>query len=70
MLPFVDGEDLEDVIAVGGELMLRHQAAAGAERQTFDVIVLRGVFRHAVGGLGGRSVTSPIARRLIFAGGR
>ena len=39
----VDGENLEHVIAVGRELVLRDQAAAGAERHAFDVIILRSV---------------------------
>ncbi len=43
------GKTLEHVIAIRRELMLHHQSAARAERQTFDVIILRRVGRHAIG---------------------
>ena len=43
----VDRVDLEDVIAVGGKLVVADQASAGAEGHAFDVIVLRAVFRNA-----------------------
>ena len=39
----VDREHLEDVVRVGRELVLDEHAAAGAERQPLDVIVLADV---------------------------
>ena len=57
--------DLKGVFAVGGELIFDQDAAAGSERQPFNVIVLRGVGGDFEDGLGGAE-TSPIARRLIF----
>ena len=45
----VDGEQLEDVVTVSWELMLHNQSAARSERQALEMVVLRGVRRHAVG---------------------
>src|SRR5690242_6939231 len=46
----VDGKDLENVVAIGGELMPRDNAAAGSERQALDMVVLRRVGWRAVRG--------------------
>ena len=63
-----DGGDLHVVLAVGRELVLHDHPAAGAEGHAFDVIILIGVFRHAVGGLdGGADVADRQA--ADFAGG-
>ena len=48
----VHREDLEDVLAIGGELVSDEETAAGPERQTLDVVVLRRVLRHAIHRLG------------------
>ena len=42
---------LNDIFAVGRELILDQDAAAGSERQPLDVIVLRGVRGHVEDGL-------------------
>src|SRR5580704_16981702 len=42
----VNGEDLENVVAVGGEFVFRDQSAARSEGQTVDVIILRSIGRH------------------------
>ena len=49
--------DLNDVFAVERKVVLHQNSAAGAERQTFDVLVLRKVGPDAVGRGGGRDVT-------------
>src|SRR4029079_8878783 len=46
-----DALDLEGVFAVGRELILDQDAPAGSERQSFDVIVLRGAGEHLEDGL-------------------
>ena len=56
----------ERVLAVGGELVLDQHAAAGAERQAFDVVVLRRVRRDVEDRLASGRSTSPIASRLIL----
>ena len=66
-LPFVDGEDLEDVVAVGRELVL-----APSGRRACRTAYLRcdspARCRPARGNVDSvGSVTSPIAMRLIFA---
>ncbi len=46
-----DALHLEGILAVGRELILDQDAAAGSERQPLDVIVLRGVRGHVEHGL-------------------
>ena len=61
-----DALHLERVFAVGRELVLDQHAAARAERQPFDVIVLRRVGAARRTPPASAPSTSPIARRLIL----
>ena len=63
----IDGVNLEHVVAIGRELMLATETAAGGERHAVDVIILRAVFRHATDLQKSPRWCRPSARWLIFS---